>query len=90
MSDPTKPTGKQLRYLRQLAERTGQTFTYPRTSRQASAEINRLKAQKPSTRTERRIERHEIADAIASGPERGAAIREENTTTGYGSSAAWR
>lgn len=57
MSDTTKPTGKQLRYLRQLAERTGQTFTYPRTSRQASAEIDRLKAQKPSSQPHRAAHR---------------------------------
>lgn len=90
MSHTTKPTEKQLRYLRQLAERTGQTFTYPRTGRDASAEIKRLKAQTRSSRLERRLERREIADAIASGPERGAAIREADTTTGYGSTAAWR
>ena len=38
------PTAKQLAYLRALAERTGQTFATPRTSRDASAEIQRLKA----------------------------------------------
>jgi hypothetical protein len=85
-----RPTRKQLSYLRALANRAGQTFAYPRTAAQASREIRRLKAQKPSSRLERRLERHEIADAIASGPERGAAIREDDTTTGYGSTAAWR
>ena len=90
MTDTTKPTGKQLRYLRQLADRTGQTFTYPKTGRQASDEIKRLKAQTRSSHTERRRERHEIADASASGPKRGAAIREDHTTTGYGSTATWR
>ena len=40
----TAPTGKQLNYLRQLARRTGTTFTPPRTRGDASAEIRRLKA----------------------------------------------
>ena len=38
------PTSKQLRYLRTLAGRAGQTFVTPRTRAQASAEIRRLKA----------------------------------------------
>jgi hypothetical protein len=45
----SKPTSRQLSYLRSLAHRTGQTFTYPQTSQQASAEINRLKNAKPSS-----------------------------------------
>ena len=36
------PTRKQLAYLRSLANRSATTFTYPRTSAQASAEIKRL------------------------------------------------
>ena len=45
MSNATiKPaTGKQLRYLRTLAQRTGTTFTPPRTSTDASREINRMR-----------------------------------------------
>ena len=39
-----RPTAKQLGYLRALAERAGQTFAYPRTRQQASAEIRRLRA----------------------------------------------
>ena len=38
------PTARQLRYLRQLANRAGQTFTTPRTREQASWEIERLLA----------------------------------------------
>ena len=85
-----RPTRKQLAYLRSLANRAGQTFAYPRTAAQASREIRRLKAQQPSTRLERALERREISDAIARGPEGGAAIAERNTTTGYGSTATWR
>lgn len=43
-----RPSAKQLAYLRALADRTGQTFTYPRTARQASAEIRRLQTQQRS------------------------------------------
>ena len=39
-----RPTAKQLRYLRALANSRGQTFTYPTTKAQASAEIRRLQA----------------------------------------------
>ncbi len=38
----SRPTSRQLSYLRSLANQTGQTFTYPQTKTQASAEIQRL------------------------------------------------
>jgi hypothetical protein len=84
----TKPTPRQLRYLKDLAERTGQTFTYPRTFAEASREIDRLKAIRPESRAERRIERKEIADQIATGPEDSARVRDDEIS-GHGSSAAW-
>jgi len=83
------PTPKQLAYLRALAERTGQTFATPRTSREASAEIRRLKATPSESRLERRIERDEIADAIASRSQDGVRVT-RSEVTGYGSSATWR
>jgi hypothetical protein len=83
-----KPTRRQLAYLKALADRTGQTFTYPQTSQQASAEINRLKNAKPSSPTERYIERKLIADQIASGPIDSARVREDEIA-GRGSSATW-
>jgi hypothetical protein len=85
-----RPTAKQLAYLRALADRAGQTFAYPHTRRQASAEIKRLRAQKPSSRVERRIERREIADAIARGPDDAAGIDLDRDVSGYGSTATWR
>ena len=85
-----RPTAKQLACLRALADRVGQTFAYPRTRRQASAEIQRLRAQKPTSRVERRIERREIADAIARGPNDAADIDLDRDVTGYGSTATWR
>lgn len=53
---PKPPTGRQLAYLRALADRTGQTFTYPRTSIQASRQIQRLQDVPSSTRLERLLE----------------------------------
>jgi hypothetical protein len=83
-----KPTRRQLSYLKALADRTGQTFTYPQTSQQASAEINRLKKAKPSSRSERYVERKLIADQIAAGPIDSARVREDEIA-GRGSSATW-
>lgn len=84
----SKPTSRQLSYLKSLADRTGQTFTYPQTSRQASAEINQLKHNKPSSRTERYVERKLIADQIATGPLDAARVRDDEIH-GRGSSATW-
>ena len=72
-----KPTPRQLSYLRSLAERTGQTFTYPHTFAEAGREIDRLKAIRPESRVERRIERKEIADQLATGPVDSARVRED-------------
>ena len=82
------PTAKQLAYLRALAERAGQTFAAPRTRRDASAEIRRLMATPAESRVERRIERNEIADAIAAGPQDSSRVI-PSEVTGYGSSATW-
>ncbi len=82
------PTSKQLAYLRALAERTGQTFAMPRTSREASAEIHRLKATPTESRLERKIERGDIADAITTGAQDSVRVNRDEVT-GYGSSAAW-
>jgi hypothetical protein len=46
---PTPPTPAQLRYLRRLAERTGTTFTPPRSIRDASRQIETLKS-RPASR----------------------------------------
>jgi hypothetical protein len=86
--DEPRPTPKQLAYLRVLANRTGQTFAYPRTAAQASREIRRLKNTPASSRTEVRIERKQIADAIAAGPADSTAVRVDEIT-GHGSSATW-
>jgi hypothetical protein len=83
-----EPTAKQLAYLRALAERTGRTFATPRTSRDASAEIRRLKATPAESTIERKIERDEIADAMAAGPQDSARVT-PSEVTGYGSNCRW-
>lgn len=45
-SAPSAASPKQLSYLKALAQQTGTTFTFPRTRRQASCEIERLKGLK--------------------------------------------
>ena len=85
-----RPTQRQLAYLRALATRTGQTFAYPHTRGQASREIQRLKRARSSTRSERSIERKDIADAIARGPADAAAVRPDEVA-GFGPvTASWR
>ena len=87
-----KATAKQLRYLKALADQTGQSFTYPTSLRAASAEIRRLKQaaagdlalQRDSARRERR----DITRALTQDAAGATAIRLDETT-GYGSSARW-
>lgn len=83
-----KPTPRQLSYLRSLAERTGQTFTYPHTAAEASREIDRLKHVRPESCAERRIERKDIAEQIATGPADSARVREDEIS-GRGSNCQW-
>jgi len=86
---PNPPSARQFNYHRALANRTGQTFTYPKTSSDASREIQRLKAVRPSSRIERDVERLDL------GAEQAA--REANCDVpvglsevdGYGSTATW-
>lgn len=88
-----RPTAKQLRYLRQLAQRTGQTFAYPHTSREASREIARLKhAERDCDRlleadTAYR-ERLEIRRQVTNLTD--AAAVQPFELTGHGASATWK
>jgi hypothetical protein len=83
-----KPTAKQLRYLRDLANSRGQTFRYPETRAQASAEIRRLRACKADGRLQRAIERLEGERAVPRERFDAAAVRPEEIR-GYGSRARW-
>ncbi len=58
---PKPPSARQLNYLKALANRTGQTFTYPATSSDASREIQRLKTVRPTSRVELEVERLDLA-----------------------------
>ncbi|MDA0163134.1 hypothetical protein OM076_22865 [Solirubrobacter ginsenosidimutans] len=84
---PDKPTANQLRYLRQLANRAGQTFTYPTTKHQASAEIRRLKKLAEDSRLEREVERDRLQREVEL-PADAAAYREDEVT-GHGAGAHW-
>ena len=84
-----RPTAKQLAYLRSLANRAGQTFTYPRTKAQASAEIRRLKGVTPSSPVERQIERDDHASERAARAASCLAAIGDSEIEGYGSSATW-
>jgi len=89
MTEKTNPpTAKQLRYLRNLAETHGESFAYPQSAAQASAEIDRLKSRRRDTTVERRFERLAVSREIA---EIGDAARvRDSEISGYGSSAHWR
>ena len=83
-----KPTPKQLAYLKNLATKTGTTFAYPATSRQASAEIKRLQALPASGSGERVRELRGVQRDLAERPGDNTAIRAADVR-GYGSSARW-
>jgi len=83
-----KPTPKQLAYLKSLAEQTGTTFAYPKTTAQASAEIRRLKTRPQSSTGERTRERRDVQRDLAERPDDAAAVRRRDVR-GYGSSARW-
>jgi len=84
-----KPTPRQLAYLKSLAEATATTFTYPKSSAQASAEIRRMKARPRSSTGERTRERHDVQREFAGRPQDAAAVRVGRDVRGYGSSARW-
>ena len=84
---PSKPTKPQLNYLRRLAERTGQTFTWPKTFNQASAEMTGSSRQ-PARRLDNRLIDREIADAVACGDADATRVR-SSEVSGHGSSATW-
>jgi hypothetical protein len=89
MTEKTNPpTAKQLRYLRNLAEARGESFAYPQSTAQASAEIERLKSRRRDTTVERRFERLAVSREIAEIGD--AAKVRDSEIVGYGSSAHWR
>ena len=74
----TKPTPRQLSYLRSLAERTGQTFTYPHTVRRGQPR-DRPAQGSPARQPRRAAHRAQadIADQLATGPADSARVRDD-------------
>jgi hypothetical protein len=91
MSPTDAPTLKQHNELRRLAQRTGTSFTPPKTRSLASAEITRMRALKPSggLELERRLERDQARRGLQIGS-RDATRIGQSEVTGYGSTATWR
>jgi hypothetical protein len=85
-----KPSPKQLRYLRDLALRTGQSFAYPRTAAEASREIDRLRGIRRTSTADRRRELRAVSREMAERRGDEARVRTEEEIEGYGSSARWR
>lgn len=83
-----KPSHKQLRYLRVLAEGCGETFVAPETKADASREIERLKGRRRLTSLERRRQDLQLA-AEDHTPRGDAASVRPDELSGYGSTAAW-
>jgi hypothetical protein len=83
------PTSKQLRYLRDLALRTGQSFAYPRTSIEASREIDRLRKLRRTPTADRRRELRQVERDIAERRGDASQIDQEVELEGYASTARW-
>jgi hypothetical protein len=80
-----RPTARQLNYLRILADRTATTFVTPNDRREASAEIQRLRAlrkRKPAAGRDMPPAHHETSQRYATAPA-------PDEIAGYGSSARW-
>lgn len=85
---PDKPTPRQQRYLRQLAEQTGTSFTPPATKAEAGREITRLKGLQRSPRADRIRDQRAVQADLQVGA--GDTVRHSrHETRGYGSSARW-
>lgn len=84
---PPKP--KQLSYLKDLADKRGVSFPYPKTRAQASAEIDRVKRLPVLTVAERRREAFEARRGVGGIPGDDASYRRIEVE-GYGSTAHWR
>jgi hypothetical protein len=82
-----RPTAKQMRYLRALANSRDQTFRYPLTKAQASQEIKRLLRQTADSQRDRSIERHRLQRDLE--PHGDATQIREDELAGYGANARW-
>ena len=67
MPTEDRPTARQQRYLRSLAQKTGTSFIPPATKTQASREIKRLKKLAASPRHERKGDQRAVSERLATG-----------------------
>lgn len=81
-----EPKPKQIKYLEDLAIRTGTSFTWPKTSGQASAEIDRLLALPASSKADRWRETRQVSEDLARNSGDAAAVRADEIG-GYGAAA---
>jgi len=81
-----KPTPGQIKYLEDLAMKTGTSFSWPKTFGQAHLEINRLLALSPSSRADRRHEARQVSEDLARNSGDAASIRPDEIG-GYGANA---
>lgn len=88
MAAHDQPSQRQLRYLRQLADQTGTSFSPPSTRAQASREIERLRQRPRSAAAERRAERKNVIRDL--DEQQPASSVRADEITGYGSNATWR
>jgi hypothetical protein len=88
MAADDKPSRRQLRYLRQLADQTGTSFSPPSTRAQASREIERLRQRPRSAAAERRAERKNVIRDL--DEQQPASSVRADEITGCGSNATWR
>jgi hypothetical protein len=79
-----RPTSRQINFLKSLAEQTGTSFTYPKTRRQASGEIERLLQLKGSGHTDLPV----IVEADERSLVYATAVADDEVS-GYGSTASW-
>jgi hypothetical protein len=83
-----KPTPRQLRYLRVLAEQTGTTFPLPKTFAQAKRLIDDMHQRKQTPRSDVQREHCTVSDEMATRRGDAAQVRADELS-GYGSSATW-
>jgi hypothetical protein len=82
-------TPKQLRYLRDLALRSGQSFAYPRTAAEASREIGRLRGARRTPAADRRRELRAMSRDMTERRGDSSRVDQEYELQGYGSTAGW-
>jgi hypothetical protein len=84
-----KPSPRQLRYLKDLAMKTGGSFSYPSSLDEADREIKRLLKRRRTPAAERRREKRDVQRDMAGRRGDDASVRADELV-GYGSSATYR